>query len=274
MKLHLFILIIAFHLNSYAQSVKDTLKYRVVYELTYQPDSTDTNSIKSESMILYLGDKISRFSSLGTVVGDSLMKNRDRSNKDMATFARLRAQIPKTNFDYYVYKGIPENKLTYTQKIARDSYRTIEDLAFLNWEILPETKEVGDYQAQKAITKFGGRDYTAWFTSEIPFTEGPYKFNGLPGLIMEISDTKGHYSFILKTFQKLQDPIPFEFSPKAHLFTNKAELRGISDDFNKNPYGALERAGITIGFEPGQKEKMEKEHREEIKKQNNPIELE
>jgi len=225
-------------------------------------------------MILYLGDKISRFSSLGTVVGDSLMKNRDRSNKDMAAFARLRSQIPKTNFDYYIYKKIPEDKLSYIRKIAKDNFRVVEDLPTFDWKIQPETKEIGGYKTQKATTRFAGRDYTAWFTSEIPFLDGPYKFNGLPGLIMEISDEKNHYSFVLTKFQKLQEPILFKFVPKDYLLTEKEELQSINEDYNRNPFAALERQGITLGFKPGQKEKMLEEHKEDLKKKNNPIELE
>jgi GLPGLI family protein len=249
-------------------------KYKATYELTYQPDSTDVNSIKSESMILYLGDKISRFSSLGTVVGDSLMKHRDKSNKNMAAFARLRSQIPKTDFDYYIYKGIPENKLSYTQEIVKDNYRVIEDLAIFDWKIQPETKSINGFKSQKATTKFAGRDYTAWFTSEIPILDGPYKFNGLPGLILEISDRKNHYSFVLTEFEKLRKPIPFKFTPNDYLLTKKDELLNIYDEYMSNPFAALGRQGITLDFQPGQKEKMMKEHREELKKKNNPIELE
>lgn len=65
------------------------------------------------------------------------------------------------------------------------------------WEILPDTKKVKNYTVQKAITTFGGRKWTAWFTNEIPIMEGPYKFRGLPGLIVEIEDEKRHFVFSL-----------------------------------------------------------------------------
>jgi GLPGLI family protein len=45
---------------------------------------------------------------------------------------------------------------------------------------------------ENATTKFGGRNWTAWFCEQIPFQEGPYKFRGLPALIFEISDNEGN----------------------------------------------------------------------------------
>lgn len=50
-----------------------------------------------------------------------------------------------------------------------------------------------DYKCHKALTSFRGRDYVAWFTLDIPISNGPWKFGGLPGLILQVSDSKKHY---------------------------------------------------------------------------------
>ena len=64
-------------------------------------------------------------------------------------------------------------------------------------EIAEGNEKVDNYTLQKASTNFGGRNWTAWFNSEIPFQEG-YKFTGLSGLIFEIYDSENifHYSLI------------------------------------------------------------------------------
>ena len=256
------------------EPVAGEFKYKATYELTYQPDSTTVNSSRAETMLLYVGDGVSRFSSLGKAVGDSLMQNRDKSNKSMAAFARIRSQIPETKFNYIIYKGIPTGKMSYTREIVKDDFQYIQDLHLFEWEIQPETKEFAGYQAQKATTSFGGRNYVAWFTSEIPISDGPYKFNGLPGLILEIEDQKGHYHFKLTNFRILKEPVKFSFEPKDYMQTDKEKLSKIVKAYNQDPFAAMERSGITFGFKPGQKERMMKERREELEKENNPIELE
>ncbi|NHW60260.1 GLPGLI family protein, partial [Escherichia coli] len=46
-----------------------------------------------------------------------------------------------------------------------------------------------------AVTRFGKRDWEAWFSDKYPVLEGPYKFRGLPGLIFELRDTKDNFIF-------------------------------------------------------------------------------
>ena len=73
----------------------------------------------------------------------------------------------------------------------------------VEWKLSDETKKFGVYKLQKATTKFGGRNWTAWFTKDIALSEGPYKFKGLPGMIFEISDDKGNFIFSLAKSYKL-----------------------------------------------------------------------
>ncbi|RXM57797.1 GLPGLI family protein [Chryseobacterium sp. CH1] len=40
---------------------------------------------------------------------------------------------------------------------------------------------IGKYKSQKAETNYGGRNWIAWFTTELPFADGPLYFNGLFG---------------------------------------------------------------------------------------------
>ena len=67
------------------------------------------------------------------------------------------------------------------------------------------SKKIGSYNTQKATTQYGGRDWEIWFTTEVPFQDGPYKFCGLPGLIVKAEDSKGDYQFELVEARKISD---------------------------------------------------------------------
>ena len=65
-----------------------------------------------------------------------------------------------------------------------------------NWEIINETDTVFNYPCQKAVTNYAGRLYTAWFTMDIPINDGPWKFCGLPGLILKVSDDENLFEYL------------------------------------------------------------------------------
>jgi len=81
------------------------------------------------------------------------------------------------------------------------NYYIYEDNTNIKWKLLDEFKNISGYKCQKAATKFRGRNYEAWFTSEIPLSFGPWKFNGLPGLILEVYDQTGEVYFTAEYIQ-------------------------------------------------------------------------
>lgn len=98
----------------------------------------------------------------------------------------------KGNVKYKILKKYPDFKVFSALKIGMDYYKVADDRKIV-WKILPERQEIGEFNAQKATTEFAGRQWVAWFSTELPFQDGPYKFHGLPGLIIKLEDrTKTH----------------------------------------------------------------------------------
>jgi GLPGLI family protein len=75
------------------------------------------------------------------------------------------------------------------------NYKYEEKLEKPQWTLEKDTKEIIDHKCQKATAHFKGRTWTAWYTPEIPVQEGPWKLNGLPGLILEAQDSDNLYHF-------------------------------------------------------------------------------
>lgn len=71
----------------------------------------------------------------------------------------------------------------------------------LQWKLFNETKKIGNFNCQKAIGTLRGREYIAWFTNEIPIPFGPWKLQGLPGLILEAYTSDEEIYFYAKKIE-------------------------------------------------------------------------
>ena len=250
--------------------------FKATYQLEYQENATDTNSIKSEIGVLYIGKGHSRYSSLGKAAKDSLEAYVEASNISNSESFEILNQAPQTEFHYKIFKNYQDNELILAEIITVDKwrYKYIQDLNRIDWEIQPENKEILGFNVQRATGSFAGRNYIAWFAPELPFSDGPYKFSGLPGLILEISDLQGHYNFSLTGFQELPTPVDKLLNLDNYKAVSQEELDQFRDDHNRDPLGAYKNAGVKFGFRNKEDEaKTRKKLSEKYKRRNNPIEL-
>lgn len=96
------------------------------------------------------------------------------------------------------YKELLDNKVTYKDMVSFKFFNIQDQIENYNWQILPETKTILNYSCQKASLFFRGRTIEVYFTTEIPFSDGPWKLSGLPGMILEftIDNNAGMYDAI------------------------------------------------------------------------------
>lgn len=97
----------------------------------------------------------------------------------------------------YILKSRNDSTLSlYDKNGSSHSHFYTEPLCEMQWQIGDSTKTILGYECIAAETDFHGRHWKAWFTPEIPIQDGPWKFCGLPGLILEAADSTGQHSFI------------------------------------------------------------------------------
>ena len=80
-----------------------------------------------------------------------------------------------------------------------------EDDAIIHWQVDNDLRKIGNFICRKATTTFRGRQWTVWFTDEIPIPAGPWKLHGLPGLIVEAEDETKTFYFYLEKLNKAED---------------------------------------------------------------------
>ena len=109
-------------------------------------------------------------------------------------------------FEPVVFQNWPEGSLTVDDVLAPGTF-TYTEQPRLEWTFGEGEKEVCGYPCQQARTRYGGRDWTVWYTPGIPAAFGPWKLGGLPGLILEAEDAEGLHHFSATAVRRAACPI-------------------------------------------------------------------
>ena len=254
--------------------VSSAQTHRFFYELKYKSDSTQNDYLK-KLMVLDVNPTETKYYDNAFLEKDSINKKFNSQNTnwtDQIPVIRKKNSNKNTNFvmlQFQVY-----------------SYPTEDSIS---WNLTTETKKYQGFDIQKATTKFGGRKWTAWFTKDILFSEGPYKFRGLPGLIVLLYDDKNQFDFSFVKNQNLAETydtsnfLEIRYGSKPIPITEKIYLQKKIEYYNDPLYLIREglRNGTTKSYDDNgvrytnandliPKIKSEQEY---ILKHNNPIEL-
>lgn len=192
----------------------------------------------NEETMLRIGNGMSSYCSVTRYYRDSLMYCAPDLYWQMeaASFEKDPQEHDRTSLERngrygsFIYKNYPPGKVTETQYFDMQSWRYEEDWEKPQWEITDDTKDIIGYQCFKAVTDYRGRQWTAWFSPEIPVQDGPWKLCGLPGLILEAIDNHAEYHFIANGLK--QNGVP---EVGFLCYREKHGVRTVSrNDFFKN----------------------------------------
>ncbi|RKW63916.1 MAG: GLPGLI family protein, partial [Tannerella sp.] len=221
--IHYILLFMALAVHASAQKdVLDRASMKCMYRATQLKDTLDV-AFYEDLLILQIGPQVSKCFSYYTFQNDSLRQtpegNRQASelfNRALADFHKHRDRnrflnsFPRNRTVTIVYKNHPAGAITVTDGLREDQVTYRDTLNAQQWTIVDSTREVLGYTCQQATADFRGRHWTAWFATDIPVSDGPWKLGGLPGLILEAYD-KGHqYTFTAVGLERVaEEPIVF-----------------------------------------------------------------
>lgn len=248
---------------TYKMKIIDSATFLASYSLKYKQDSLSLDDIKTQEMWLFLGNNVSLF-----VSKNHYLDLKETSK--LTTFAQAQEWVNnQRNYVsrslYHIFKNYPIGKLTFTEATSAGNFKFEESLDLFNWQLSGDTTTIAAYKAQKAICDFGGRSWIAWFSPEIPFNDGPYKFNGLPGLIVKICDSRKHYVFELLSIVEVENNQMIAIEEYPYIETTKQKFFKAQNNAHSNIINRIKESGGSINSQIQAVKKLSV--------RNNPIEL-
>ncbi|WP_321519803.1 GLPGLI family protein [uncultured Bacteroides sp.] len=230
--------------------VLDTTFIRCQYRqrIVTSTDSITKRKTGAEStMLLQIGHKISKYADLKFFIADSLSKVDIAEGVNVEKIVNRRLAVTRGASDLTIVKNYPENKITNIDRVPFDYYMYTEYLVSPEWVIKKDTMTICGYLCKQAITTFRGRNYKAWYAPEIAISSGPWKFIGLPGLILKITDDKKEIDFECISIENPHwiDRVYIEKSD--YIKTTKTTFEGLKKKFMNNPAAFLQNSPFIKG---------------------------
>jgi len=210
-------------------------------------------TLSSEQTKLNIGKELSEFFSSFRVKVDSRIAVMEKKRASFDEYQKEKSKIPDGDIRIKIYKNYPKKgELTFTDKIFTTNYRYTESLEKPQWKIESETKEILGYKCQKATTSFRGRIWTAWYASDIPVQDGPWKLWGLPGLILEANDSDSLYNFAAIGMEQKEET-SIAVIRRQYVDCSYDEYRKRKDESGRDLIGIASReTGMTIRNDKGE----------------------
>lgn len=245
--------------------ILDSAYFEIRYEVKIIPDANNDSSNYEDIQVLQIGKNVTKTFSYPSYQIDSAATEWLKQGKD--TYPSK----PFSVTTYEIYKKININKIDFIDIIYDEVFLYEEETPRINWQIHHVKKDILDHSCQKATAEFRGREYVAWFALDIPISDGPYKFTGLPGLILEIHDTQEHYNYKCIGIKSLNPMLPITRRDWRLITTiTRENYNSLYRQFCDDPLWLVHQQGATV---------IIMVNGEEINSQNfslpyNPIELE
>lgn len=237
MKKNFSIILIILYIFSNAQA------RRFFYEFSYKP-SKDSSHAEKEMTILDVTKQKSIYRDYLSVSQDSMIESNIEKMKATGVQIDLAKLLKTPKFMYKVQKSYPSYETSYTDLILSD-FITYSETGKINWKISDEkgVSTFEKYKIQKATATAWGRNWTAWFTPDIPIQDGPYKFYGLPGLIVKIEDQDQNFSWQLAGIKNLEKynelSLNERLKNKQALVVNKNKFTQMFAEFKTSPLAQI-----------------------------------
>lgn len=192
---HSFLLLILINISVIVFS--QNKNYKITYRHNLQYDTLKMlNDTLGFEAILIGNSMESNYSfakmpkNVGPVKNDEKTFQDITNQKKAGTFTVRGAGFRYDSIGNMVYQNKKNKTLFVREKMTNEYIVTEEKMPVIKWKITNEVKKINQYTCTKATAYFRGRDYIAWFTTDLPIVEGPWKFKGLPGLVLDIEDSK------------------------------------------------------------------------------------
>lgn len=191
-----------------AQDFQGVATYQTSTKLDFKLDTNVASAEQQKAMMQMIAPMLQKEYTLTFSKTESLYKEAEKLEESAFPFADMFSTFLGAGGT--MFKNVQSRESVRQVEFLGKIFLVTDTLKQLEWKLGKENKTIGSYTCYKATaqkeviektiqTEAGTEDFeeedsvkvieiTAWYTPQIPVSQGPDSFWGLPGLVMEASD--------------------------------------------------------------------------------------
>lgn len=251
--------------SSMAVAQKAQLKVEYTYSRPdISPFAAEDGSqpLETEKMILLTGAEGSKYYNHMSQYVDSLTSTPEGRRRlqeiQMAAWVtqnpdgsisvdKTKGSAPDKRVDLYVTKDFKNGTHTVYDRMGQNYVTYTEPNDEIKWTVTEDsTKSILGYECVKAETDYHGRHWTAWFAPEIPVGDGPWKFSGLPGLILSVESADAPFSFVANGLEMVDEPIAPVYQVDMYDKVERKKALADLEYERKHMASRMKAMGVTV----------------------------
>ncbi len=213
-----------------SSEVLDTTRFVVSYRMLYHQRPENEQPME-DLLLLQVGRNVTKCYSYKTWQTDSLVRVTP-PEQVLANLGSFHGGVQDV-----IFRDPKAGRLTHIDQIDMDHLLYTEQLPDCGWELADGERTILGYACRRATCTFRGRNYEAWYAPEIAVSAGPWKFGGLPGLILAIRDDAGVLDLEATGVEQRVEPI--RMTKRNYMKASRKKYRELKQKIMTDPIGYL-----------------------------------
>ena len=251
--------------------------YTAKYQYRFMRDTTVRNLYSNTTLLLFFNNEESYCISKDRFYNDSLKiagyeKILQGNNIELANkMTKSPLNMRSTSDNYLIRKEYGKKSITYFNYVVFEEMYYKEQTDFVKWQLVDSNVTINGFDCKVAKKRYHGRNYTAYYAPSIPSQDGPLKFGGLPGLIIQLKDDLNEVDVHLTDLKPSTEQVRF-FQSTNPIKTERKKLYNLMIEAYLDPSKWTEHLNVRVREED--RIALIRRRQEALKAVNNRLEKE
>lgn len=231
------------------KQIYDTAQLKVYYEYKIRKDTIKKDNFTYGQTVLLVGDSYTCFMDNQAFLMDSINDACCSEGKSPMEYMGKVMGLKYSVYEYSLLTDMAGGKVSVLFDNPDLSVMYSQPMPRQEWTLAAGDSIISGVKCKKAVCRFGGRTWRAWYSPEYGLPLGPYMFGGLPGLIFYVNDDRHDHTFTLNGLEHSNGVVPVYLRADTDIIKlSRDKARDAIRKYfeNSTPYMLLKYPGTVL----------------------------